>query len=161
MRIADAHTPPLLDLARSLFAEYARSIADIAACSLQHQQFDAELAGLPGKYAPPAGCMLLALDDRDQAVGCIALRPLPDLGPGICEMKRLYVRPSTRGLGIGEALCRELLARAARAGYAVMKLDTAPQLTAATRLYRRLGFTDCQPYNDDPDPHTIWMERSL
>lgn len=161
MLIVEAHRPPLVDQARELFAEYAESIVDIAGCSLQHQGFSRELAELPGKYAPPRGCMLVAQDASGQCVGCIAMRPLPELGDDVCEMKRLYVRPSARGSGAGRLLCEALLGRARGAGYRVMKLDTAPQLASAIRLYERLGFTACAAYNDDPDPHTVWMERRV
>jgi GNAT superfamily N-acetyltransferase len=161
-RIVDASAGALLHDARALIVEYARGIADIAACSLEHQGFAHEVASLPGLYAPPRGRLLLALSGSEP-VGCIALRPLPDLGPGVCEMKRMYVRPSARGRGVGRLLAQRLLADARAIGYRLMKLDsdTDPRFAAAVVLYRSLGFTDCPNYNDDPDPRTMWMEKGL
>lgn len=153
---------PYLSLARVLISEYGTSIADVAACSLEHQGFEYELKSLPGLYAPPRGRLLLALHDNEPA-GCIALRPLPSLGEHVCEMKRLYVRPSARGTGLGRLLVQRLLQEARETGYTLMKLDTdtAPKFAAAIKLYRSLGFTECERYNDDPDPKTLWFERRL
>lgn len=151
-----AMTASQLALAADLFREYAASLP----FSLCFQGFDEEVASLPGKYAPPAGRILLAYDGPD-AVGCIALRPLPHVGEGVCEMKRMYVKPSHRGLGIGRLLADHLLAEARAAGYRVMKLDSEFDMTAAVTLYRSLGFKDCERYNNDPHPHTVWMELVL
>ncbi|MBX3375848.1 MAG: GNAT family N-acetyltransferase [Phycisphaeraceae bacterium] len=153
---------PHLSLARSLIAEYGQSIADVAACSLEHQNFNHELATLPGPYAPPRGRLLLALIN-DLPAGCIALRPLDALGPQVCEMKRLYVRPAFRGTGLGRQLVNRLLDEARSLGYRLMKLDTDTdaKFTAAIALYRSLGFTECERYNADPDPKTLWFERTL
>lgn len=145
-----------MQTAVALFREYAASLP----FSLCFQGFDEELATLPGKYAPPAGCILLA-DDGREAVGCIAMRPLAQLGPGVCEMKRMYVKPSHRGRGIGRLLAEGVLAQARAAGYRVMKLDSESDMAAAVTLYRSLGFKDCERYNDDPHPHTVWMELVL
>lgn len=160
MLIVDAHAGSALAAARELFAEYARVIEPLAGCSLQYQKFDAELAGLPGVYAPPAGCLLVAETDGAPA-GCIAMRPLPDLGPATCEMKRMYVRPAARGRGIARALGEELLARAGAAGYRMMKLDTSSTMHEAMGLYRSLGFVECDRYNADPMADTLWFERRL
>lgn len=160
VEIQHGHTGPRLDDARSLFAEYARVIEPLAGCSLQYQKFDAELTSLPGLYAPPRGCILIALADG-QPAGCIALRPLPALGPGACEMKRMYVRPEFRGRGIGRMLAARLLTEAAAAGYSIMKLDTSSTMHEAMGLYRSLGFVECPRYNDDPMDDTLWFERRL
>jgi GNAT superfamily N-acetyltransferase len=162
VRLVDASGPPWIEIACELIREYGGTIADIAACSLQHQQFDRELAELPGAYAPPGGRLLVALAGGAPA-GCIALRPIERLGPGVCEMKRMYVQPAYRGLGIGRLLAERLLEEARTAGYTLMKLDSDvhPRFAAAVALYRSLGFTDCENYNGDPDPHTVWMERPL
>src|SRR4051812_16046068 len=106
--VVEAQAAADLAAARELILEYGRSIVDVAACSLEHQNFDTEVAALPGKYAPPRGTLLLARVWRDLA-GCIALRPIDEVGPGYCEMKRLYVRPAFRGTGIGRILAERLI----------------------------------------------------
>jgi ribosomal protein S18 acetylase RimI-like enzyme len=162
VQIIDASRPPALGQARTLIAEYRRSIADVAACSLEHQRFDEELADLPGRYAPPRGRLLVATADGRPA-GCVALRPLDELGPEQCEMKRLYVVPNARGLGIGRLLVERLMAEARAEGYRVMKLDTDSdaRFRAAIALYRSFGFVECERYNADPDPKTLWFEKRL
>lgn len=162
VRIIDASAGDALLHARELIVEYGHTIADVAACSLEHQRFDDEVASLPGRYAPPRGRLLLAtLDGRP--VGCVALRPLDDLGPHTCELKRMYVRPSARGHGIGRLLAERLIADARAIGYTLIKLDsdTDPRFSAAIALYRTLGFTECPRYNADPDPKTLWFEMRL
>ena len=174
VELIHAESGPLLAVARELFAEYAQSIASVAACSLQHQRFDAELAGLPGLYTPPRGCILLAIASdppggavaaatarRSGSAGCIALRPLVALGPDVCELKRMYVRPVYRGTGLGRALGERLLAFARGAGYKTMKLDTSTSMHAAIGLYTSLGFVPCERYNDDPMGDTLWFELRL
>lgn len=149
--------------ARELFWEYALSIADVAACSLEHQRFDDELATLPGRYDPARGGRLFIAFAGGHSAGCIALRALPELGPTVCEMKRMYVRPQFRGHHIGRLLAERLLDEARAAGYTLMKLDTdtAPKFAAAIGLYRALGFVECERYNADPDPKTLWFEKRL
>ena len=140
--IAEARGARDLADCRALFEEYQRGLG----VDLCFQGFAAELAGLPGDYAPPRGRLLLARD-RGEPVGCVALRPL---GAGDCEMKRMYVRPSHRGTGLGRALAVRIIEEARAAGYACMKLDTLPRLEAAIALYRSLGFVDAERYNDNP-----------
>lgn len=171
LQIHVADSPAHRDAARTLFAEYAASLPDSAQRSLRHQGFDAELANLPGKYAPPGGTILLAsaieAGQPPQWLGVVALRPLDPSGlrpndpTPICEMKRLYVRPAARGLGAGRALCEQLLAAAAAAGYRMMKLDTESDFAAAIGLYRSLGFIEIPRYNDDPEASTVWMGKAL
>lgn len=165
IRIIHAELPPSLDIARSLFREYAESIAHLCAASFAQQNLDEELRSLPGKYAPPRGCILLAMDG-ESAVGCVALRPIdpaPHDKPGerICEMKRLYAKPETRGRGVGRLLCEELIRFAKQGGYSMMKLDTEPELESACRLYRSLGFIEIPRYNDDPKPETLYLGLQL
>lgn len=141
---------------RVLCEEYAASLP----FSLCFQDFDGEMRTLPGRYAEPQGCMLLALADAEP-VGCAALRPVPEVSPGICEMKRMYVRPSARGLGVGRRLADALIGFAKSAGYDRMVLDSEPSFAAAISLYVSLGFVYRDRYNNDPDPHTVFMELWL
>jgi putative acetyltransferase len=151
-------------LAAELMREYVASLP----FPLDYQGFDAEVAALPGKYAEPAGCILLAwMREHAEPVGCIALRALDVSGyragdhRPACEMKRMYVRPAARGCGAGRVLALELIARARDAGYAMMKLDTERTFVAATALYQSLGFLEIERYNDDPQPETMWMGLRL
>lgn len=155
-----------IPLAAALFREYAESIAYLCAASFAQQNLDEELRSLPGKYAEPTGCVLMAFAADQTPIGCVALRPLdaaPHDRPGerVCEMKRLYTRPSARGLGAGRRLCEELIAFARGAGYTLMKLDTEPELEAACALYRALGFVEIPRYNDDPQPETLYLGLRL
>lgn len=144
---------------RELCAEYAHSLEYTAECaSLEHQGIDCELASLPGAYAPPRGAILIAYADDATAVGCVALRPLSE---SICEMKRMYVRPTGRGTGIGRLLAQGIIATARDLGYATMRLDTGASMAAAAALYENLGFRDIPAYNRDPTPGTRWMELRL
>ncbi|HYE95733.1 MAG TPA: GNAT family N-acetyltransferase [Rubricoccaceae bacterium] len=152
--VAPAATPRDVATARTLFLEYARSLG----FSLCFQGFDAELAGLPGAYAPPAGRLLLARVDR-RVAGCIALRPTNEAG--VCEMKRLYVRPAFRGYGVGRALAERLLDEARAIGYTRMRLDTTPAMQTAQRLYEALGFRDVEPYYPNPLPGVRYMALAL
>lgn len=144
--------------AREIFAEYMQSIRHLAACSFEHQKTDEELATLPGKYGPPAGAIFLAWDG-ERCIGCAALRPLPLAGN--CELKRMYVKEAYRGKQIGRRLCDAILKKAREIGYLEMKLDSDPELQAAISLYRSLGFKDIARYNQDPDPHTVFMGLRL
>lgn len=166
MHIQLATTPSQLASAASLFRDYASTLPASARVSLAHQGFEAELAGLPGKYAAPLGCILLAVHNS-VAVGVVAMRPVDPAGvrdcdpTPICEMKRMYVRPTARGLGAGKALAVELLSKARACGYRMMKLDTEPDFVPAVSLYRSLGFVDIPRYNDDPVACTLWMGMHL
>ena len=159
LSIFHAQSPRELILAADLFREYARSLP----FPLDYQGFEEELSSLPGKYAPPAGIILIATHN-DVPVGCIAMRPLAPM-PGdpspVCEMKRMYVRPTARGLHLGRQLAERLLAHARAAGYAMMKLDTESDFIPAVTLYRSLGFVECPDYNGDPMPNTLWMSKLL
>ena len=165
IRVIQVVDGPVLAQAGDLIREYGESIAHVAACSLEHQRFDEEVASLPGKFALPRGRLLVAMVGRggQEAGGCIALRPLDELGPRVCEMKRMYVRPAYRGMGIGRVLAARLIEEAKGAGYELMKLDTAsqPVFAAAIALYRSLGFAECERYNADPDPASLWFELKL
>ena len=153
IEIVQAETPERIAEARQLFVEYADSLG----FDLAFQGFGEELAGLPGDYAPPRGRLLLAIHDGRPA-GCVALR---DLGEGICEMKRLYVRPGFRGLQIGHALTLAVIAEAREIGYGRMRLDTVPAMERARALYRSLGFREIPPYRFNPVPGTAFLELDL
>lgn len=151
--ITPAAGPADIEEIRALFLEYARSL-DFDLC---FQGFDEELAGLPGAYAPPAGCLLLARTG-ETVVGGVGLRPL---APGICEMKRLYVRPAHRALKAGRMLAEAVIAIAMAIGYHAMRLDTLPRMTAAQALYAALGFKDIAPYYENPIPGARYCELDL
>jgi putative acetyltransferase len=138
---------------RTLFAEYAESIG----IDLSFQDFDRELATLPGKYSPPEGTVILAHHEGIPC-GCVALRKID---ARTCEMKRLYVRPDTRGLGVGRELVRRILEDARARGYAAMRLDTLATMKSAVSLYRGFGFSEIAPYIFNPIPGALYMERSL
>jgi ribosomal protein S18 acetylase RimI-like enzyme len=139
----------------ALFKAYAASL-DI---DLRYQDFDAELATMPGRYAPPAGELLLARDAGGEPAGCVALRPIDPRG--CCEMKRLYVCPPARGRGLGETLAAGIIEVAHRIGYREMRLDTLPSMTAAIAMYRKLGFEPMLAYYDTPIADTVFLRRAL
>ncbi|WP_051329262.1 GNAT family N-acetyltransferase [Geminicoccus roseus] len=154
-RIVAVRTPGELAAAVDLFRAYAASL-DV---DLAYQGFEAEMRSMPGKYAPPEGELLLARHSDGVPAGCVALRPIaPD---GCCEMKRLYVAPEGRGMGLGVRLVEAILGKARRIGYREMRLDTLPSMAGAQALYRRLGFEIVEPYYDTPVAGTIFMRRSL
>jgi len=154
IEIVPATLPEQIEEARSLFLEYGNSLG----FSLCFQSFDEELKNLPGAYAPPGGRLLLARSG-DHAAGCIALRKLDT---GICEMKRLYVRPGDRGLGLGRMLAERLIAEARAIGYERMRLDTiASAMKDAVALYRRMGFREIAPYSSIPMESALWLELVL
>lgn len=138
-----------------LFRAYARSLS----VDLAYQDFESELAALPGKYESPRGALLLARASDSEPIGCVALRPLD--APGHCEMKRLYVAPGGRGMGLGRALLDAVLATARAAGYSEIRLDTLPDMKNAQALYGKSGFEVIAPYYDTPVTGTVFMRRTL
>jgi ribosomal protein S18 acetylase RimI-like enzyme len=154
LKIIQVQTPAEIIAARELFLEYAKSLN----FSLCFQSFDQELASLPGDYAPPTGRLLLA-EFYGRRAGCVALHRLED---GICEMKRLYVRPEFRGQKIGRRLAEAVIAEARTMGYQRMRLDTvAPVMREAVQLYRELGFYEIPAYRANPMAGTLYMELTL
>jgi len=152
--IFQAESTQQIAQARELFVEYAQSLG----FSLCFQNFDKELAELPGHYAPPDGRLLLAEIDED-LTGCVALRKLE---PGICEMKRLYLRPQFRGKGLGRSLAERIILEARQIGYGKMRLDTVePVMKDAVAMYRKLGFQEVAPYRLNPIAGALYMELEL
>jgi putative acetyltransferase len=152
--IIAASSPEEIAQARELFLEYAASLG----FSLCFQNFDAELAGLPGDYAAPDGRLLLAKYDG-QLAGCGALHRLT---ADVCEMKRLYLRPQLRGKGIGQTIAERLIGEARSIGYKRMRLDTVgPVMKDAVAMYRKLGFKEIAAYRENPMAGTLYMELEL
>lgn len=143
----------------SLFYAYAGSLG----IDLSFQNFDAEMAAMPGKYRAPEGELLLARNDAGIPIGCVGLRPLPgsDSAGNVCEMKRLYVTPAGRGAGVGKALASSIIAAAEGLGYAEMRLDTLPRMAAALKMYRAFGFEDIGAYYDTPLEGTHFLALRL
>lgn len=154
MKFIQAETAEEIAQARELFKEYAAGLG----INLCFQNFDRELAELPGAYAPPDGRLFLALHEGRLA-GCVGVRRLDNK---TCEMKRLYVRPSFRGLGMGRALALKIIEEARALGYWRMRLDTLPlQMAEAIKMYRSLGFREIEPYYHNPVEGALFMELSL
>lgn len=154
MELIKAHTDEDIQQARSLFREYAGWLQ----IDLCFQNFEKELADLPGDYAPPDGRLLLAYDD-DQLAGCVALRKIDD---GACEMKRLFLRDKFRGKGLGRRLIEAIIEEAKQIGYERMRLDTLPpKMNEAIALYRAYGFKQIAPYYHNPVTGAIFMELDL
>ena len=152
--LLQAVTAAQIAQARELFLEYAESLG----FSLCFQNFDQELAGLPGDYAPPGGRLLLA-ELSGELAGCVALHKFDD---DICEMKRLYLRPKFRGKGLGRILAEAIIAEARKIGYQSMRLDTVgPVMPDAAAMYLKLGFREIAPYRTNPMPGTLYMELTL
>jgi putative acetyltransferase len=150
-------TPELLDATRRIFREYAAQLG----VDLCFQNFDAELADLPGEYVMPGGALLLATVDGEVAA-CGALRPLTDVDyPNACEMKRLYARPAFRRFGLGRLLAQALMDRGLQAGYSNLLLDTLDDMEAARGLYASLGFEEIAPYYFNPIPGAHYLKASL
>jgi putative acetyltransferase len=157
VHILSPQTAEGLQATREIFLDYADSL-DI---DLDFQDFDAELANLPGEYASPQGRLLLAVVDG-QVAGCGALRALPDTDhANACEMKRLYVRPAFRRFGLGRQLAQALLDEARRAGYSAVLLDTLDDMEAARELYASLGFEEVAPYYFSPIPGAHYLKANL
>jgi GNAT superfamily N-acetyltransferase len=157
VRLVVADSAPLIDAARELFREYAASL-DVDLC---FQNFDAELAALPGEYAEPRGVLLLAFVD-EQLAGCVAMRGLADVDhANACEMKRLFVRRAFRRFGLGRLLAQALMERAASAGYSTMLLDTLDEMESARELYATLGFEEVAPYYFNPIAGAHYLKAPL
>jgi carbonic anhydrase len=154
LRLTQATTASDIQQARELFQEYEASLK----ISLCFQNFEQELANLPGDYAPPRGRLLLARE-FDELMGCIALRPL---GPTTCEMKRLFVRAEYRDRGLGRVLIEAIIEEARKIGYTHMRLDTiADRMERAIALYRSIGFVEIPPYRQNPVDTATFMELDL
>ena len=153
MDIHAASSPIELAAVRELFLEYAASLP----VDLEYQEFDQEVAALPGEYAAPRGALLLATHDTHW-VACVAGRPIDT---AICELKRLYVRPTARGQGLGKRLTLAAIEFARGAGYRAMRLDTLPSMSEAQRLYRQLGFADIAAYRFSPVEGNVYLELDL
>lgn len=152
-----ADSAPLLEQAREIFRDYAASLS----IDLCFQNFDTELQQLPGDYAPPEGHLLLAFVD-DALAGCGAFRQIGNVDyANACEMKRLYVRPAFRRLGLGRLLAQALFDEAQRSGYSVMLLDTLDDMEAARGLYASLGFSEIPPYYFNPIPGAHYLKADL
>ena len=153
LTITAAKDSETIEQVRALFREYGESLG----IDLSFQNFEEELQNLPGEYAPPDGDLLLATL-YDEVAGCVAMRKIAD---GICEMKRLYVRPKFRGDGFGKVLAMTIIEEARAAGYRRMRLDTLPSMTSATALYESLGFKPIAPYRHNPIAGSKFMELDL
>lgn len=154
-RIEPARSAADLEVAGRLFEAYAAGLG----IDLAFQGFAAELASLPGKYAPPEGELLLARGGDGEVQGCVGLRPIAP--EGCCEMKRLYVAPAARGLGVGKALVDAVIHEARRIGYREMRLDTLPDMVGAVGLYRRAGFAPIARYYSNPIAEAVYFGLSL
>lgn len=152
--IQDATRPEQVEAVRQLFFAYQDAIG----VDLAYQGFAEEIERLPGQYSPPDGALLLATDAEGQALGCIALRRIDQIR---CEVKRLYVKPTARGVALGEGLVLALINRAAALGYRQMLLDTLPSMTPAIALYCRLGFQPGEAYGKAALDGTLFFVRDL
>ena len=154
LSILQAESSSQIAQVRELFLEYAQSLG----FSLCFQNFDKELAGLPGDYAPPEGRLLLA-EHEGALAGCVALHKLE---PDVCEMKRLYLRPQFRGKGLGRILAERIITEARQIGYQHMRLDTVePVMKDAVAMYHKIGFKVIAPYRPNPMAGTLYMELKL
>ena len=153
--ISLASAPTDVEAVRDLFRQYASALP----VDLGYQDFQDELANLPGKYGPPRGVLMIARTDGGGALGCVGVRPLD--AQGVCEMKRLFILPESRGGGLGRRLAEAAIRRAASLGYQEMWLDTLATMASAIALYEELGFRRRAPYYEPTPPGTIFMERRL
>jgi ribosomal protein S18 acetylase RimI-like enzyme len=152
-KIKSIETSEDIESLRTLFHEYARTLG----FDLSFQGFDEEVESLPGKYVPPEGCLLIAVEGQD-VLGCVALRKTEG---DVCEMKRLFVRPEHRGKGIGRELVHAVINASRDMGYTRMRLDTISSMKEAIALYRSLGFHDTKPYCYNPVPEAVFLELDL
>jgi ribosomal protein S18 acetylase RimI-like enzyme len=153
--ISPAYGPRDIEDVRTLLRAYAASL-DV---DLAYQGFEVELAGLPGRYAPPSGALLVARADDGTPCGCVAVRPFDE--PGACEIKRLYVSAAARGAGLGRRLAAAAVAFAEQAGYRRALLDTLPTMTEAAALYGSLGFERTDAYWRGSPAGTLYFEKLL
>ena len=153
LKIVEADTKELIEKAKELIREYAQSLE----FDLGFQDFAMEMENFPGQYASPRGCLYVALDENEP-IGCVALR---DIGQGICEMKRLYVRPYVRGQKVGKLLAEIVIKAARDMGYDFMRLDTIPSMKQANMLYNALGFKQIAPYRFNPLEGATFLELNL
>lgn len=153
IEIVEANTKEFIEAAKKLIREYAQSLE----FDLGFQDFDKEMENFPGEYALPRGCLYIAMDEN-QPIGCVALR---DLGQGICEMKRLYVKPLFRGQKVGKLLAEVIIKTARDMGYNYMRLDTIPSMKHANMLYNTLGFKQIAPYRFNPIEGATFFELNL
>lgn len=151
--VTRARSAEEIKVVRSLMRAYQQQLG----VDLSFQNFEAELEALPGSYAPPGGRLLLALHEQ-MPVGCVALQRITS---SRAEMKRLYVPPSARGLGVGRKLVAEILTEAQAIGYSEVVLDTLPNMIEAQRLYQQFGFRDIEPYRPNPIAGTRYLGKSL
>ncbi len=151
--IAAIEAPREISEVRAMFREY-EAFLNVGLC---FPGFEQELAGLPGEYAPPQGALFKATT-ASRVAGCVALRPVQD---GLCEMKRLFVRPDYRGLGLGRKLAKRIVLEAKRIGYTRMRLETFEFLTGAIHIYKDLGFMQIGSYYDDPHTEVLYWELDL
>ena len=153
IKIIEANTKELIEQAKELIREYAQSLE----FDLGFQDFDREMDNFPGQYASSRGCLFIALA-ANQTIGCVALR---DFGHGICEMKRLYVKPNFRGQKVGKLLAEVVIKAARDMGYDYMRLDTIPSMKQANMLYSALGFKQIAPYRFNPIEGATFFELNL
>ena len=153
IEIVEANTDALIAKAKELFQEYAESLG----FDLCFQNFDQELDDFPGQYSPPMGRLFLALSEN-QPIGCVGLRSFEK---GVCEMKRLYVRPDFRGRKAGRLLAEATIKAGKVTRYEIMRLDTLPSMESANILYKSLGFRQIEPYRQNPINGAIYMELNL
>ncbi len=153
INIIEANTKELIEKSKELVREYAQSLE----FDLSFQDFDQEMENFPGQYTLPQGCLYIALDEN-QPIGCVALR---DFGQGICEMKRLYVKPNSRGQKVGKLLAEVVIKAARDMGYDHMRLDTIPSMKQANMLYSALGFKQIAPYRFNPIEGATFFELNL
>jgi GNAT superfamily N-acetyltransferase len=161
MDIIHVETAEHLLEVRKLMVEWFTCLEKDHGIDMAYQSVDAELSSLPGSYAPPKGRLWLALDDDGASVGCVGIRPMED---GACELKRMYVQPASRGMGIGRELAVRAIDEARSMGYPLMRLDTGDFLKASRGLYASMGFRETGPYYPVPPDVlkiTIFMELTL